>query len=70
MTINLPERDASVTNQVIGDLFDGLTYSGVSKANQRLTVRISKDRSLRKPIEEIIASMSNEGRTPLLRKEE
>jgi hypothetical protein len=59
MTINLPERDASVTNQLIGEFFDGLTYSGVSKANQRHTVPISKHRSLRKPIKEILASMSN-----------
>ena len=57
--IYLLKRHTSVMNREIGELFDGLSYSGVSKANQRLTVRMTGDRSLRKAIEEIIASMSN-----------
>jgi hypothetical protein len=46
-------------NRQIGEVFEGLTYSGASKANQRFSVRISEDRSLRKAVEKITGSMSN-----------
>jgi hypothetical protein len=59
MAIYLLKRHTSVMNRQIGDLFEGLTYSGVSKANQRFSVRISEDRSLRKAVEKISGSMSN-----------
>jgi putative transposase len=59
MGIYLLKRHTSVMNREIGELFHGLSYSGVSKANRRLTVRMTGDRSLRKAIEEIIAPMSN-----------
>jgi putative transposase len=59
MTIYLLKRHTSVMNRQIGDLFEGLTYSGVSKANQRFSVRMSGDRSLRKAVEKITGSMSN-----------
>ena len=57
--IYLLKRHTSVMNREIGGLFEGLTYSGVSKANQRFTVRMAGDRSLRKAVERIIASMSS-----------
>lgn len=59
MAIYLLKRHTCVTNREIGELFEGLTYSGVSKANQRFTMRMAGDRSLRKAVERIAASMSN-----------
>jgi chromosomal replication initiation ATPase DnaA len=59
MAIYLLKRHTSGMNREIGELFEGLTYSGVSKANQRFTVRMAGDRSLRRAVERIIASMSN-----------
>jgi hypothetical protein len=46
-------------NQQIGDLFQGLTYSGVSKANHRFSLRMSQGKGLRKTVEKIAISMSN-----------
>ena len=59
IAIYLLKRHTSGMNREIGELFEGLTYSGVSKANQRFTVRMAGDRFLRKAVERIIASMSN-----------
>ena len=59
VAIYLLKRHTSVMNREIGELFEGLTYSGVSKANRRFTVRMAGDRSLRKVVERIKASMSN-----------
>ncbi len=59
MAIYLLKRHTCVMNRQIGDLFRGLTYSGVSKANQRFSVRMSGDRSLRRAVEKITESMSN-----------
>jgi putative transposase len=59
MAIYLLKRHTSAMNRQIGDLFEGLTYSGVSKANQRFSVRLSGDRSLRKAVEKITESLSN-----------
>jgi REP element-mobilizing transposase RayT len=59
MAIYLLKRHTSVLNRQIGELFEGLTYSGVSKANQRFSMSMSGDRSLRKAVEKIAGSMSN-----------
>ena len=59
MAIYLLKRNTSVMNRQIGELFQGLTYSGVSKANHRFSLRISEDRELRKRVEKIMRSMSN-----------
>jgi putative transposase len=59
MAIYLLKRHTSVLNRQIGEFLEGLTYSGVSKANQRFSVRMSRDRSLRKAVEKITGSMSN-----------
>lgn len=59
MAIYLLKRHTSVMNRQIGELFEGLTYSGVSKANQRFSVRISEERSLRNAVKKITGSMSN-----------
>ena len=59
MAIYLLKRHTFVLNRQIGELFEGLTYSGVSKANQRFSMRMSGDRALRKAVEKITGSMSN-----------
>ena len=56
-------------NRQIGDLFQGLTYSGVSKANRRFSLRMSQDKDLRKTVEEITISMSNV-KVPFLRRKQ
>jgi hypothetical protein len=59
MAIYLLKRHTSVVNRQIGDLFQGLSYSGVSKANHRFSVRMSQDKDLRKTVDRITRSMSN-----------
>jgi putative transposase len=59
MAIYLLKRYTSLMNRQIGELFQGLTYSGVSKANQRFSLRLSRDKDLRKVVEKISRSMSN-----------
>jgi len=59
MAIYLLKRQTSVTNRQIGDPFQGLTYSGVSKANHRFSLRMSEDKELRKTVERITGAMSN-----------
>ena len=46
-------------NRQIEELFQELTYSGVSKANHRFSLRMSEDRDLRKTVGRITRSMSN-----------
>lgn len=59
MAIYLLKRYTSVMNRQIGELFQGLSYSGVSKANHRFSLRLSEDRELRKTVEKISRSMSS-----------
>jgi chromosomal replication initiation ATPase DnaA len=59
MAIYLIKRHTPVMNRQIGELFQGLTYSGVSKANHRFSLRMSEDRDLRKTVEKITRSVSN-----------
>jgi len=59
MAIYLLKRHTFLMNRQIGELFQGLTYSGVSKANRRFSLRMSEDRGLRKTLEKITRSMSN-----------
>ncbi len=59
MAIYLIKRHTSVMIRQIGELFQGLTYSGVSKANHKFSLRMSEDRDLRKTVEKITGSVSN-----------
>jgi chromosomal replication initiation ATPase DnaA len=59
MAIYLLRRHTSIMNRQIGELFQGLTYSGVSKANHRFSLPMSEDRDLMKTVEKITRSMSN-----------
>jgi chromosomal replication initiation ATPase DnaA len=67
VAIYILKRHTSVKNREIGELFEGLTYSGVSRANQRFSVDMAGDRILRKAVEKIAGSMSNVKVTPLPR---
>jgi hypothetical protein len=40
-------------NRLIGELFQGLTCSGVSKANHRFSLRMSEGRGLSKTVEKM-----------------
>jgi hypothetical protein len=46
-------------NRQIGELFQGLTYSGVFRTNHGFSLRMSEDRDLRKTLEKISRAMSN-----------
>jgi len=48
----------SIGNKQLGDLFGGLSYSAVSKVNQRFAEKLKKDKRLRRRVENIIDSMS------------
>jgi hypothetical protein len=67
MAIYLLKRHTSFLNRQIGELFEGLTYSGVSKANQRFSMRMSGDRSLRKAVEKIMHQCSMSRSDPVTR---
>jgi len=59
ITIHLMKKRTSVTNKQIGDLFGGLSFTAVSKANQRFIVRMKKDRKLRRRVEDLLRNMSH-----------
>ena len=48
----------SISNRQIGDLFGGLSFTAVSKANQRFVIRMKKDRKLRRSVDDILSNMS------------
>ena len=43
----------------VGDLFGGLSFTAVSKANQRFMMRMKKDRKLRRNVDDILRNMSH-----------
>jgi hypothetical protein len=59
MAICLLKGHTFVMNRQIGEFFQGVTYSGVSKANHRFSLRMPEDRDLRKTLEKISRSMSD-----------
>ena len=59
IAIYLIKRNTGATNNEIGVLFGGVSYSAVSKTYQRMLERLQTDLKLRKKIEQINASMSN-----------
>ena len=58
IAIYLTKKFTSIGNKQLGGLFGGLSYSAVSKANQRFTEKLKKDKRLRRRVENIIDSMS------------
>ncbi len=59
IAIYLIKRHTGATNNEIGELFEGVSYSAVSKTYQRMLERLQADRELRKKVEKADASMSN-----------
>lgn len=58
IAIHLIKKWTSITNKRIGDMFGGLSFSAVSKVNQRFSIRIKNDRKLRRKVEEILNNLS------------
>jgi putative transposase len=56
--IYIMKKYTGMTNSQIGQLFNDLSFSAVSKAYQRMTKTIEEDRALRKQINKIISSLS------------
>jgi hypothetical protein len=52
-------KHTGMTNRQIGDLFGRVSYSAVAKARERFTAQLSRDRSLRRTIQEITARLSH-----------
>jgi len=59
IALHLMKKWTSVTNKQIGDLFGGVSFTAVSKANQRFMMRMKKDRKLRKRVDDIMRNMSH-----------
>ncbi len=47
-----------MTNRQLGDMFGGLSYSAVSKANERFSEKIRKSRVLKNNVNKIANKMS------------
>lgn len=58
MAIYLLKKFTGMTNQQIGELFGGLTYSAVAKTYERFSSRLEEDSSLRKKPESILRILS------------
>ena len=59
IAIHLLKKWTSITNKQIGDLLGGLSYSAVSKVNQRFSAKLSTDRRLRRTVNDITDSLSH-----------
>ena len=59
IAIHLMKKWTSVSNKQIGDLFGSLSFTAVSKANQRFMMRMIKDRKLRRRVDDILRNMSH-----------
>lgn len=58
MVIYLLKRITGMTNQEIGGLLGGLTYSAVAKAYERFALKLAKDESLKRELENILNKLS------------
>ena len=59
IAIHLMKKRTSVTNKQIGDIFGGLSFTAVSKANQRFMMRMKKDGKLGKRVDDLLRNMSH-----------
>ena len=59
IAIHLLKKRTSITNKRIGEMFGGLSFSAVSKVNQRFSIRIKSDRTLRRRVEGIKSNLSH-----------
>lgn len=53
IAIYLLKKHTGATNKEIGEIFDGLSYSAISRSNERFQTHLQKDRKLKKEINEI-----------------
>lgn len=53
IAIYLIKKWTSMTNREIGDMFEGLSYSDVSKANERFSAKVKKSRTLKRTVDEM-----------------
>ena len=58
IAVYLIKKWTSVTNGQIADMFGGVSFSAIAKANERFSVKIKKDRTLRKAVDKISRKMS------------
>ena len=58
ITIYLIKKWTSMTNTQLGDMFGGLSYSAVSKANERFSEKVKKSRILKNNVNKIANKMS------------
>jgi len=58
IAIYLVKRFTGMTNQQIGGLFGGLTYSAVAKTYERFALKLAKDESLKRELESISSKLS------------
>ena len=58
IAIYLIKKWTSMTNRQIGDMFGGLSYSAVSKANERFSAKAKKSRTLKRTVNKISDKMS------------
>ena len=42
-----------MTNRQIGDMFGGLSYSAVSKANERFSAKVKKSKTLKRTVDKM-----------------
>ena len=58
IAVYLIKKWTSVTNGQIADMFGGVNFSAIAKANERFSAKIMKDRTLRKTVDKISRKMS------------
>ncbi len=59
LLIHLLKNKTGMTNREIGDLVGGLSYSGVSRVEERFVEKLKKNRSLNKDLKTVLRNMSN-----------
>lgn len=59
IAVYLMKKLTGMTNSQIGQLFGGLSYSGVAKVHQRFSTKLERDKLLRKRIKTIKTNLSN-----------
>ncbi|MFO7985517.1 MAG: hypothetical protein R6U38_06600, partial [Desulfatiglandaceae bacterium] len=56
--IYIMKKYTGMTNGEIGQIFNGLTFSGVAKVYQRMSKAVDENWTMRKKVRKIISSLS------------
>jgi len=59
LIIHLLKNKTGMTNREIGEFMGGLSYSGVSRAEERFVRRLKKDRRVNKDLKAVLGKMAN-----------